>query len=260
MKNNRWWGRVIAAATILALAGGGGVAFVLADSTGPATPSKATAAHSQNRHIVPMAPSDAVASASGRSTAARLAVPSRIQAVQLSATQLPAGAAQKWTPDGKPNTRSIAGHNIRENECASVHGAMTWVQQGFSSDSGTAAAVQDTFAFDSSAEAQTAYQAMVTGMARCQAVSRASQSANHTPADAVVARTAGLAHAVAWERRWTGVLGMSAAGPQTNHFYFAIGGSVVLVLQFTEFPGYAALYNTAGDPQVLAMLDAKLTR
>jgi hypothetical protein len=35
---------------------------------------------------------------------------------------------------------------------------------------------------------------------------------------------------------------------------------VLIVLQFTEFPGHAAPYDVARDPQVLAMLDAESAR
>jgi hypothetical protein len=55
-------------------------------------------------------------------------------------------------------------------------------------------------------------------------------------------------------------MGISAGGPQTNHFYVAVNGTRLIVLQFTEFPGQATRYNVAADPQVLAMLDAELAR
>lgn len=182
----------------------------------------------------------------------------RKQHRRVSAARLPAAAAQKWTPIGQPNTHAIAGHDIRENECVSVAGATTWTQQGFSGDGGQTAAIQDTFAFPSSAQARAAYQATVTAMARCQTATRAYQRANHTPSDAIVRQTARLDRSVAWERTWTGVLGMSAEGPQVNHLYLAAGGSVLIVLQFTEFPGHTAPYDVACDPQVLTMLDAEL--
>jgi hypothetical protein len=270
MKKNRRPCRVIILATALAVVAAGGAALVLANSAGAATPARATAAQTHSPHvpqkrnprIVPMAPISIHASVSEHSTAAAPAVPipARIQAVQLPAKQLPAAAAEKWVPVGQPNTRSVVGHDIRENECVSVHGATTWIQQGFSGDGGQTAAIQDTFAFASSAQAQAAYQAMATGMAHCQAATRAYQRANHTPPNAVVRQTASLAHAIAWERTWTGVLGISAAGPQANHLYLAVGGPVLIVLQFTEFPGQAAPYHVVGDPQVLAMLGTELAR
>lgn len=209
-----------------------------------------------------MPPSSTHAPVSRHSSTSTSAVPSagRIQPVQPSATRLPAAAQEKWTPIGKPNTRTVTGHDIRENECTSVHGATTWIQQGFSGGAGQTAAIQDTFAFGSSGEAQAAYQLMATSMGQCQATTRAYQSANHTPADAIVKQTASTAHAVAWERTWTGVMGMSAEGPQTNHLYVAVSGHMLIVLQFTEFPGHAAPYDAARDPQVLAMLDVELAQ
>jgi hypothetical protein len=203
---------------------------------------------------VATSPSTSSLSSQNRPSAARK------QPVQLSATQLPDAAAEQWTPIGEPNTRTITGHDIRENECASVHGARTWSQQGFSGDSGQTAAVQDTFTFDSRSEAQAAYQGIATAMAHCQATTRSLQSVNHTPPNAVVRQTAKLASSIAWERTWTGVMGISAEGPQTNHLYLAVSGAVLIVLQFTEFPGHAAPYDVARDPQVLAMLDAEPAR
>jgi hypothetical protein len=203
---------------------------------------------------VATSPSTSSLSSQNRPSAARK------QPIQLSATQLPDAAAEQWTPIGEPNTRTITGHDIRENECASVHGARTWSQQGFSGDSGQTAAVQDTFTFDSRSEAQAAYQGIATAMAHCQATTRSLQSVNHTPPNAVVRQTAKLASSIAWERTWTGVMGISAEGPQTNHLYLAVSGAVLIVLQFTEFPGHAAPYDVARDPQVLAMLDAEPAR
>jgi hypothetical protein len=260
MKNNRRPRRVIVLAAALAVAGGGGAALVLAGSAGAATSVWATAAHTHSPHAVPMAPPAAGPARRPSPAAAPAPVPAQIRAVQLSAAQLPAAATQKWTPVGTPSTRAITGHGIRENECASVRRARTWTQQGFSGDRGQTAAIQDTFAFASSAAAQAAYQGIVTAMARCEAVTRAYQRTHHVPADAVVTQTASRAHSLAWERKWTGVLGMSAAGPQANHFYLAALGRVLIVMQFTEFPGQTARYDAGHDPQVLAMLDTELAR
>lgn len=253
--------RLIALAVAVAVVGGGGAALRLANSAGAATPAVGTAASARNPHVVPMAPSS-TAPVSGHAGPVDAGVPStgRKPGEQLSATQLPAAAAEKWTAVGEPSTRAITGHDIRENECVSVNGATTWTQQGFNSGGGQTAAIQDTFAFGSSGEAQAAYRGITAGMAQCQTISRAYQRADHTPADAVVRQTASLTHAVAWERTWTGVMGMSAGGPQTNHLYVAAGGPVLIVLQFTQFPGQATPYNVAGDPQVLAMLEADVAR
>jgi hypothetical protein len=158
---------------------------------------------------------------------------------------------------GSASTRGVAGHDIGENECAKVRGADVWVQQAFSGGAGQNVAIQDTLAFTSADAAQAAYTDVVSGMNGCQQTTRAVQAAHKTPADAEVVRTGSGSHAGAWMRSWTGVMGVSAAGPQTNHFYAAVNGTRLIVLQFTEFPGQAAPYNVSGDPQVLAMLGAE---
>jgi len=178
--------------------------------------------------------------------------------VQLTSGQLPALSAEKWVATGAPSTRSIAGHDIGENECAKVDGASTWTQQAFSGGDGQNVAIQDTFVFTNAAAARSAYQNVVTGMDGCQQTTRALQAANKVALDASVTETAGQPEAAAWKRSWTGVMGMSAEGPQTNHYYLAVNGTRLIVLQFTEFPGQAAPYDVAADPQVLAMLDAEL--
>jgi hypothetical protein len=182
------------------------------------------------------------------------------QQVQLAPRQLPAFAAEKWKPVGSPVTRVVVGHDIGENECAKVEGATTWTQLGFSGGDGQNVAIQDTFVFTSASAANTAYQHVVAGMERCQQTTRALQAASKVPVDAKVTVTARAPNAEAWQRTWTGVMGMSAAGPQTNHFYVAVNRTRLVVLQFTEFPGQATRYNVAADPQVLAMLEAELAR
>ena len=102
-----------------------------------------------------------------------------------------------------------------------------------------------------------AYQGIVTGWSTARQTTRALQAASKTPPDATSVMTARAHHAEAWQRTWTGVMGISAAGRQTNHFYIAVNGTGLIVLQFTEFPGQAAPYDVAADPQVLAMLDAE---
>jgi len=238
------------------VASGPSYSAAASEPTVAASPSTSSLSR-QNR---PSAATNAQARPSAATNAQARPSAARKQPIQLSATQLPAAAAEQWTPIGEPNTRTITGHDIRENECALVHGARTWSQQGFSGDSGQTAAVQDTFTFGRRSEAQTAYQGVATAMAHCQATTRSLQSANHTPPNAVVRQTAKLASSIAWERTWTGVMGISAEGPQTNHLYLAVSGAVLIVLQFTEFPGHAAPYDVARDPQVLAMLDAEPTR
>ncbi|MGF1428611.1 hypothetical protein [Kitasatospora sp. LaBMicrA B282] len=178
----------------------------------------------------------------------------------LPAAQLPAPAAEQWTPTGHPATRPVAGHDITENECAKVHGATAWSQQAYAGGTGgNNPAVQDTFTFADPAAAQAAYQGAVTGMSTCQATTRALQTANRTTPDATVTQTSTRPGATAWQRTWTGVRGLSAQGPQTNHLYLAVGGNTLVVLQFTELPGNATPYDTAADPQTLTQLAAELT-
>jgi hypothetical protein len=179
---------------------------------------------------------------------------------QIAPKQLPAAAAENWVPVGTQSTRTIAGHDIGENECAKVRGADIWTQQSFSGGDGENVAIQDTFVFTSADAARSAYQNVVAGMDTCRQTTRALQTANKVPADASVTETASQVDAATWKRNWTGVLGMSADGPQTNHVYLAVNGTRLIVLQFTEFPHQAAPYDTAADPQVLAMLDTELAR
>jgi hypothetical protein len=271
MRSQRWRAcrRVLVWAAALAVPTGGILALVMASSAGGAT--RAIAAGTHNPHVVTMAPARTLPAAAPRRSTAPASVsakpadplpPSARQAqqVQLAPRQLPAFTAEKWQPVGSPATRVVSGHDIGENECAKVDGAITWTQQGFSGGDGQNVAIQDTFVFTSASAAQTAYQHVVTGMDRCQQTTRALQAASKTPADATVTVTASAAHAEAWQRRWTGVMGISAGGRQTNHFYVAVNGTRLVVLQFTEFPGQATPYNVAADPQVLAMLDAELAR
>ena len=262
-----------------------GLGVFLAESAGATTPTP-NASRTQSTHIVPMgsAPSSpavtatgsaaasstassspvsaasASASAPGSAAASGIASAGSAQHVQLTATQLPADAAEKWVPAGTPSTRTVAGHDIGENECAKVDGATTWIQQSFSGGDGQNVAIQDTFGFTSATAARSAYQSVVTGMDACQQTTRSLQVTNKVPADAAVTETASKADAAAWKRNWTGVMGMSADGPQTNHVYIAVDGSRLIVLQFTEFPGNAAPYGVSTDPAVLSMLGAELAR
>ena len=50
--------------------------------------------------------------------------------------------------------------------------------------------------------------------------------------------------------------GISAGGPQINHLYIAVRGSIILVLQFDEpnTTTSSGIYNVRNDPDVLAML------
>lgn len=179
--------------------------------------------------------------------------------VSLAPAQLPAFAAESWTAQSADPVQQVTGHDIELNECASIHGATTWQQQAYSSSGGNSAILEIyTFASDS---AGSAYHAALSGMAACQTTTRALQTANHVPADAVSRQTASATGAAAFVRTWTGVEGVSAAGPQTNHLYFAMHGTTLLVLHFDELAGQstAAPYDVRNDPGVLSMLTNVLT-
>ena len=286
-KDRKLRGRALALALTLTTLGGGGLAVALADSAGAATsagpralapgthasapaarvgPSSSVGPANTAARPTPSTPSTSSTSSTPRTSAgsvattpARAAPSSSVTAQpQTAATRLPAAETEKWSAVGTPSVRGVDGHDIGENECAEIVGASTWTQQGYSGGDGQNVAIQDTFGFTSSAAAEAAYQNAVTGMDACQQTTRALQAANKVTADARVTKTAGLVRAAAWERSWTGVMGMSADGPQTNHIYLAVNGTRLIVLQFTEFPGQTAAYDTAADPQILAMLDTEL--
>ncbi|SEM36032.1 hypothetical protein [Streptacidiphilus jiangxiensis] len=179
---------------------------------------------------------------------------------QLAAAQLPASAVERWQPVGVPRTRTVVGHDIGENECVKVHGATTWTQQAFAGGDGQNMAVQDTFSLPTTAAARSAYQSIVAEMDACQATSRAVQTSAGITANAAVVTTDRLANAGSWQRTWTGVLGTSASGPQTNHFYAAVAGTHLIVLTFSEYPGHGSAYATSGDAQVLATLTGELAK
>jgi hypothetical protein len=290
--------RVLALTVTAGFVGAGCLGVVLAESAGAASLPTSAAQHQQSAHIVPMGSASAspvaratgsaaysaassaagqtkladptktaATSASHPAASSSSAVPAtggpsagRAQQVQLAPAQLPALSAEKWAPVGSPSTRTIAGHDIGENECAKVDGADTWTQQAFSGGDGQNVAIQDTFVFGSASAAESAYQHLTSGMNACRQTTRALQTANKVAVDATVTETASRSDAAAWERGWTGVLGMSAAGPQTNHLYAAVDGTRLIVLQFTEFPGQAAAYDVSADPSVLSMLQTELAR
>jgi hypothetical protein len=269
--------RAITLGVIAGVVGAGCLGAVLVETAGPAS-ATAGAPQSHNSHIVPLAPLSGAPTAarsaeetksaepgkdsSGSASAARTSVSPTgpAKAMQLSPTQLPAPAAEKWAAVGTPSNRDVNGHDIGENECAKVDGADTWTQQAFSGGDGQNVAIQDTFVFGSTGTATSAYQNLISGMDLCRQTTRALQAANKVPVDATVTETASRSDAAAWERSWTGVMGMSAAGPQTNHLYVAVDGTRLIVLQFTEFPDQAAAYDVSADPSVLSMLQAELAR
>ncbi|MGW2667687.1 hypothetical protein ACWC5F_06435 [Streptomyces sp. NPDC001272] len=171
-------------------------------------------------------------------------------------SDLAAVTAQSWTAHAPGPVRQITGHDIALNECASVRGAATWQQQPYLSNGGNSA-VLEIYTFGTEAAAAAANEGIRSGMSSCQATSKALQSANHLTPDAVTRQTADATDAVAFERTWTGVEGISAHGAQTNHLYLAAHGTRVLVLHFDELSEgsrAAAPYNTHQDPNVLSLL------
>jgi hypothetical protein len=172
----------------------------------------------------------------------------------LPAKTLPDSEAAQWKPMGPANTRPV-GHDTQLNECAAVHGATSWQQQGYVSTFKTAA-IEDSFTFATQAAATITYQNLVADMAECQNTSREAQREGGLSADARVERTAATADGNAYSRQWTGVAGMSAPGPQTNHIYLVRRGATVTVLQFTEMraSGQQHSYDTKNDRATLATL------
>ncbi len=194
----------------------------------------------------------ASATPSGGAAAASAINPTTAATVR---TSLAAYTAESWTAQTAGPVRQVTGHDIALNECASVHGATTWQQQPYLSSGGNSA-VLEIYTFGTGAEAGAAYQKVFSGMSSCQATSRALQNAQHVAADAVVRQTAAAADAAAFERTWTGVEGISAAGKQTNHLYIAAHGTCVLILHFDELAAGspAGPYDVQQDPHVLSLL------
>ena len=172
---------------------------------------------------------------------------------RLAPVQLPADQVESWTAQKAGPVREVTGHDIELNECATVDGAITWQQQPYLSSGGNPA-ILETYTFATSAAARSAYAGVYSGMRSCQATSRALQAASHITPDAVSRQTASAADAAAFERIWTGVMGISAAGPQINHLYIAMRGSTVLVLHFDELGKLTSPYNVRNDPAVLSVL------
>jgi hypothetical protein len=170
---------------------------------------------------------------------------------------LPNAAVAAWQPMGSlvamtlPTTRGVG-----IGECAMVNGAAAWHEQGYVSAQRTPAQ-EDIFGFADEAAATRAYQDIAKAMGHCQQATRDLQAGVKTAVDATVTTTAHTAQGQAWSRRWTGVVGQSAGGPQTNHYYLVRHGATVILAGFTEF-GFtpAHPYDTNGDAAVLTMFDA----
>ncbi|WP_327070585.1 hypothetical protein [Kitasatospora sp. NBC_01302] len=176
---------------------------------------------------------------------------------RLSADQLPADAAEHWQPLAAPRTQQVTSA-VRLNECASVSGALAWQQQAYVSSYRTPAE-QDLFSFQDGPSARSAYQNLLTQMGSCQSQSRALQTKELGSSDALVTRTATTGQGTAWSRQWTGVEGISAAGPQTDHLYAVQQGSTLAVVHFDEWAGtHAAPYSTRADGDLLTSVALKL--
>jgi hypothetical protein len=141
-------------------------------------------------------------------------------------------------------------------ECAKVHGAVAWHEQGYVSAQNTPAQ-EDIFGFGDARAAAQEFSAITAGLNACGQTTRDVQRTAGVQQDAVVATTATATQAQAWSRRWTGVAGQSADGAQTNHYYLVQRGATVILASFTEFGANPPNpYDPAGDPAVLTMLSA----
>ncbi|WP_051965684.1 hypothetical protein [Kitasatospora mediocidica] len=245
----------------------GGLA-VLATATGCGSSTSSThaaSAVSPAGTAASTAPSAAAAPPGGPASGSALpgtaapgsAAPGSTVSARLSAAQLPDGAVEGWKPLTAARTQAVH-TGIELNECASVVGAASWQQQAYISVFQTPAE-QDVFTFPSAAAAQSAYQALQAKMGSCQVQSQALQAKAHLATDAQVATTAGIDAGTAWSRKWTGVEGVSAAGPQTNHLYAVQRGASLAVVHFDEWAGaHAAPYDTQADQGVLSAVARQL--
>ncbi|MGK4584448.1 hypothetical protein [Kitasatospora sp. HPMI-4] len=243
---------VLGVLAVLVTAGCGSTALQLsAAPTGSAAPRPAAVPAGS------AVPRPAAAPADSASPAAAVAPAGATASVRLSAAQLPNGAAEGWQPLAPPRSQAAAG-DIQLNECASVAGATTWQQQGFISVYRTPAE-QDLFTFPDGSAAQAAYQRVLAQMDGCQSQSRALQANALGTADAQVTRTAVTGQGAAWSRQWTGVEGLSAPGPQTDHLYAVQQGADLAVVHYDEWPGaHAAPYDTRSDGALLTAVAQQL--
>jgi hypothetical protein len=252
-------------ATVVVLAGCAGPVQATSSATGHvrATSSAAAPVRATNLAAGPSAPKPASAASSvkSRPASSQPARSKRTSALTAAPAQLPAFKAESWVAQAPGPVMTVSGHEIHLNECASVDGATTWQQQGYKSSGGDSA-ILETYTFASRTAARAAYTNVLVGMNQCQSTSRRLQTANHIAANAACLGTAHTAISGAFERTWTGVQGISAAGPQINHFYIAMKRTTVLVLHFDELntsAGSARTYSVRNDPAVLTMLTNLLT-
>ncbi|MEX0170462.1 hypothetical protein [Streptomyces sp. LMG1-1-1.1] len=179
----------------------------------------------------------------------------------LKPAELPDGDRRRWKPMGEVKSLPLSG-DFQLNECVSIAKATAWHQQGFLGETRDTLAVQDTLTFPDEATAAAAYRTTVAAMKDCQATSRELQKKNALPQDATVRQTAKSADGTAWQRRWTGVQGMSSPGDQANHVYAVLRGDVLALLHYDEVASASAApsYDLRGDTAVLRTLGARLTQ
>ncbi|MFI1976839.1 hypothetical protein [Streptomyces wedmorensis] len=179
----------------------------------------------------------------------------------LKPAELPDGGRQEWKPMGEVTSLPLSG-DFQLNECVSVAKATAWHQQGFRGSTRDTVAVQDTLTFPDEATAAAAYRTAVGAMKDCQATSRELQRKAALPQDAAVRQTANTADGTSWQRRWTGVQGISSPGDQANHVYAVQRGNVLALLHYDEPASASAApsYDFRGDTAVLRTLGALLAK
>ncbi|MFE5907729.1 hypothetical protein ACFQ6B_01325 [Streptomyces wedmorensis] len=179
----------------------------------------------------------------------------------LKPAELPDGERQEWKPMGEVMSLPLSG-DFQLNECVSVAKATAWHQQGFRGSTRDTVAVQDTLTFPDEATAAAAYRTAVGAMKDCQATSRELQRQAALPQDAAVRQTANTADGTSWQRRWTGVQGISSPGDQANHVYAVQRGNVLALLHYDEPASASAApsYDFRGDTAVLRTLGALLAK
>jgi hypothetical protein len=217
-----------------------------AGPSGAALPTTAGTAAGPQPPAVTHAPATAPAGGSDR----RIPAP-------IPPSRLPHQEVAHWRATGTLVAMPLsAEHRVSLNECANAPGVTAWHEQAYVSAQHTPAQ-EDILSFPDAAGAATAATAIQSGMRDCQATSQNLQRGSALAADARVTRTARNEAGAAWSRTWNAVAGLSAAGPQVNHYYLIRHGSTVVVAAFTEFGASRPDgYDAAGDPAVLAMLAA----
>ncbi|MER5206780.1 hypothetical protein [Streptomyces sp. NPDC002825] len=241
-------------------------------TTGAATPGATTAAPSATttdpvrttapvRTKAPAATPPSTPPTVAQSTPPRTPASNRKPAPALDPVQLPDNDRQQWKPMGEVKSLPLVGE-FQLNECVTLDRATAWHQQGFLGTTRDIIAVQDTLTFPDEATAKAAYRATVDAMNTCEATSRALQKQNALPQDAAVRQTATTADGTAWQRRWTGVQGLSSPGDQANHVYAVQQGRELALLHFDEVASEAAApsYDFRGDTAVLRTLGAQLDK